>query len=290
MAMGPMEYFGQSNFLKGGISFADKITTVSETYAREIMGSQGCGLEGVLRTRAKDVTGILNGVDYDIWSPSIDKLIRHRYNLSNLSGKRENKIELLAEAGLPLRTESPLVGVISRLIEQKGVKLIVNAAERIFEMDLQMIVLGSGDTRLEQELKLLESEYKDKLKIYLKFDESLAHRIEAGADVFLMPSLFEPCGLNQMYSLKYGTPPIVHKVGGLADTVVDYSPDTDSGTGFVFEEFTEAAMVSAIKRAVHLYSKRRKWTKLMKNGMKQDFSWNKSAAKYVALFNSNTKN
>lgn len=283
-SMGPMEFYDETSFLKGGISFADKITTVSETYAKEIQGAQGFGLEEILLTRTKDVSGIVNGVDYSIWAPSTDKLIPHRYLLSNLSGKKMNKIELLNQCGLPVRTETPLIGMVSRLVEQKGLQLIINAASQLFSKDIQMIILGTGDKKIEQQLKVLESNFSDKLKVFLKFDEKLAHTIEAGADFFLMPSIFEPCGLNQMYSLKYGTPPVVHSVGGLADTVVDYDSQTEQGTGFVFKDFTETAMMKAIQRAIELFPKKRKWTKLMKNGMRQDFSWNNSAQKYLELF------
>jgi len=283
-ATNQLEYYDESNFLKGGISFADKITTVSEAYAREIQRALGCGLEGVLRERTKDVVGILNGVDYSIWSPSSDKNIPHRYNISNLSGKRKNKVELLNRSKLPIHEGTPLIGMVGRLVEQKGLRLVIEGSEELFEMNLQLIILGTGDKAIEQELKKLELRHGRRLKVYLKFDEKLAHEIEAGADIFLMPSLFEPCGLNQMYSLKYGTPPIVHKVGGLADTVSEFEESTGIGTGFVFEDFSVEAMIQSIGRAVRLYSKKRKWTKLMKNGMKQDFSWNKSAEKYSQLF------
>lgn len=282
--MGEMEFYGEMNFLKCGITYADKITTVSETYAREIQGEQGCGLDGILQSRSKDIHGILNGVDYKIWSPSIDRLIPYRYRSSNLSGKKMNKVELLNQVELPVRMETPLIGMVSRLVEQKGMKLLLEVADQIFYMNLQMIILGTGDKQIEQELRTLQSKYPDRLRVYLSFDEELAHKIEAGADIFLMPSLFEPCGLNQMYSLKYGTPPIVHKVGGLADTVVNYDEGTGEGTGFVFEQFTSDVLVSTIKRAISVYPKRKKWTKLMKNGMKKDFSWNAAAKKYEELF------
>ncbi len=283
-ATAPLEYYGDLNFLKSGIYFADKITTVSETYAREIQGERGCGLEGVLRTRAKDIVGILNGVDYSVWSPSKDKLIPFRYRETSLTGKRNNKAALLKDSGLPVQEKIPLFGMVSRLTEQKGVQLVVEAAEQLFSLNIQLIILGTGDKKLEQSLKSLAKQYRAKLKVYLKFDEKLAHLIEAGSDIYLMPSLFEPCGLNQMYSLKYGTPPIVHKVGGLADTVLDYDEETGEGTGFVFEKFKVEPMMSAINRAINLFAQKRKWTKLMKNGMKQDFSWNKSALKYCELF------
>lgn len=284
--LGPLEFFGQSNFLKAGILFADKITTVSETYAREIQENLGCGLEGVLKTRKSDLVGIINGVDYKIWSPSIDKNIKFRYSEINLSGKRKNKAELLKKAGLSSRNNAPLIGMITRLVEQKGIQLVIEGCEQLFALNLQLIILGSGDKLFERELINLERKYSKVLKVFLKFDEHLAHMIEAGSDIYLMPSQFEPCGLNQMYSLKYGTPPVVHKVGGLADTVSDYNELTGEGTGFVFEEFSVKSMMAALARAVNLYSKKRKWTKLMKNGMQQNFSWTNSAKKYVQLFES----
>jgi len=279
-----LEFYGETNFLKGGISFADKITTVSETYAREIQDSLGCGLEGVLRSRSKDLSGIVNGVDYSVWSPNIDKNLKFRYRDSNISGKRKNKVELLSDANLPVREDALLVGMVSRLVEQKGLRLIIEGSKQLFAMNLQLIILGSGDKQIEQDLLRLEKQYPDRFKLYLKFDERLAHMIEAGADIFLMPSLFEPCGLNQMYSLKYGTPPVVHRVGGLADTVIDYDEISGEGTGFVFEKFNVQSMIVALARAVTLFGKKRKWTKLIKNGMKQDFSWKTSAQKYINLF------
>lgn len=285
-ATAPMEFCGESNFLKGGISFADKIIAVSETYAQEIQGSLGCGLEGVVRGRANDVLGILNGVDYSIWSPETDEKIAVRYQMGNLTGKRKNKMALLNELGLKFRDDVPLVGMVSRLVEQKGLNLVIEGADKLFALDLQLVILGSGDKNIESELKRLESEYKTKMKVKLRFDETLAHKIEAGSDMYLMPSLFEPCGLNQMYSLKYGTPPIVHKVGGLADTVIDYNESLRNGTGFVFDEFTVDSMITAIERAIQLYSKKRKWFMLEKNGMAQDFSWRRSAGKYQELFES----
>ena len=219
IASGGMESYGQTNFLKGGISFSDKIVAVSQTYAREIQNDQGCGLESLLKKRAKDLSGIINGVDYSVWNPNKDKYIFANYRISNLSGKKVNEIELLNEIGLPLRSQVPLIGMVTRLVEQKGIGLILKSAQKLFENNIQMVILGTGEKKLEHELAALSNKYPDKLKIFLKFDEVLAHKIEAASDIFLMPSMFEPCGLNQMYSHKYGTPPVVHNVGGLADTV-----------------------------------------------------------------------
>ncbi len=288
-ATAPLEFYGEINFLKGGICFADKITTVSKTYAVEIQGELGCGLEGVLRGRSKDIVGIGNGVDYSVWSPAKDKLLPFQYRETNLTGKSKNRAALLKRTGLPNRKGMPLFGMVSRLVEQKGLGLIIEAAEQLFSLNLQLIILGTGDKKTELALKSLEKKHADKLKVYLEFDEKLAHLIEAGSDIYLMPSLFEPCGLNQMYALKYGTPPVVHKVGGLADTIIDYNEKAEEGTGFVFDDFKSGAMMQSIERAIKLFGKKRKWTKLMKNGMKQDFSWDKSAQKYSELFEAMVK-
>jgi len=285
-ATAPFEFYGKVNFLKAAIIFADRITTVSPRYSEEIQSSEelGCGLRGVLRERSSHLTGILNGVDYATWSPSRDKSIPYTYHVNNLSGKRMNKVELLGSAGLPIRTKAPLIGIISRLVDQKGFDLIAKAAERLFALNIQMILLGTGEEKYHRLFVELEKKYPDKLRAYLTFDEKLAHRIEAASDIFLMPSRFEPCGLNQLYSLKYGTVPVVREVGGLADTVIDYNPETGEGTGFVFCKYTPEAMLGAVQRAVALFEKKRLWTKLMKAGMRQDFSWKRSAQKYNQLF------
>jgi starch synthase len=195
-----------------------------------------------------------------------------------------DKVELLNDSSLPIRDKTPLVGIISRLVDQKGFDLVAEAADRILAMNLQMIVLGTGDEKYHRLFSELEHKYPDKIKAYITFDDVLAHRIEAASDVFLMPSRFEPCGLNQMYSLKYGTVPLVREVGGLADTVVDFDPSTGEGTGFVFKEYTADALVSTLKRAVDTYSRRRVWTKIMKSAMLQDFSWKRSAERYAELY------
>ncbi len=285
---GALEFYEKSNFLKGGLILADKITTVSERYAEEIQSDDefGCGLEGVLADRSEDLIGIVNGVDYALWSPQKDKKIPSKFNLSNLSGKRTCKVELMGKAGLPIRDKVPLVGMVTRLTSQKGVDLLVEAAEEVFDMDLQMIILGNGDEEYHEALKQLEVEYPDRLKVYLEFNDELAHSIVAGSDIYLMPSKYEPCGLNQLYALKYGTVPVVRKVGGLADTVVDYDADTGTGTGFVFEEYTAEAFVEGLKRAVELFKRRQLWVKLLKAGMRQDYSWKSSASKYSALYDS----
>ena len=284
-ATGPFEFWGKVSLLKAGILFADKITTVSRTYAREIQTPEfGAGLDGVLAQRAVDIRGIVNGVDYTVWSPSRDKKIFYTYHPANLSGKRMNKVEMLNRAGMPIRDDAPLIGIIGRLVDQKGFDLIAEAADRIFDMNIQMAVLGTGEQRYHDLFTSLQEKHPDKCRGYLTFDDARAHLIEAAADIFLMPSRFEPCGLNQMYSLKYGTIPVVRRVGGLADTVEDYDATTGSGTGFVFDEYTADAMLSALHRAVDLFGHRRAWTKLMKAGMKKDYSWHNTAGRYIELF------
>ncbi len=281
----PFEFYGKVNFLKAAIAYADKITTVSKTYAKEIQTEEfGCGLDGVLRERSEDIIGILNGVDYKIWSTTTDKHINHSYRKQNLSGKKMNKVELLNIAGLPHRNKTPLIGIISRLTDQKGFDLIEKIADKLFKLDIQLVLLGTGEEKYETMFKELEKKYKDKCKAFIKFDNTLAHQIEAASDIFLMPSKYEPCGLNQIYSLRYGTIPIVRKVGGLADTVLPFNDSDGTGTGFVFDSYEANDLYSSVVEAVELYHHKHAWTKLMKNAMSEDFSWKKSAERYIILF------
>lgn len=284
--LGPFEFWGKVNFMKAAIMYASVLNTVSERYAVEIQSSDeyGCGLEGVLRSRNEDLYGIVNGVDYDEWSPSRDKYIPYKYRLSNLAGKKKNKVELIGRLGLPHREQAPLIGIITRLDDQKGLDLIAVAADDIFSLDIQMVVLGTGNKKYHDLLRKLETRYPDKLKALLTYDNEMAHWIEAGADIYLMPSRYEPCGLNQLYSLKYGTPPVVRATGGLADTIKDVDETTGSGTGFVFEKYDPEEMLGALKRAVSMYSRKRSWRAIMKAGMNQDFSWKSSAAGYTELY------
>ncbi len=282
----PFEFYGKANFLKAGIVFADKITTVSPNYAQEIQQDDelGCGLDGVLRERADDLSGILNGVDYSVWSPSRDSSIPHRYHKANLSGKKANRVELLNKCSLPIRDKTPVIGMISRLVDQKGFDLIADAVEQFFRRDVQLVLLGTGDPKYHDLFESLESTYPDKCRAFLTFDDSLAHLIEAGSDIFLMPSRFEPCGLNQMYSLKYGTVPVVRRTGGLADSVIDFDKSTGAGTGFLFDRYEPSAMLGAIDRAIAAFGKRRVWTRMMKTGMTVDNSWGTVAKSYGELF------
>lgn len=285
-ATGPLEFWGMVNFMKSAIVYADVISTVSPHYAIEIQssGDFGCGLEGVLRTRHNDIHGILNGADYNEWSPTRDRYISHKYHTANLTGKNENKIELMNRLKLPYRETAPLIGMITRLADQKGLDLIAAAADELFTLNLQMVILGTGEQKYHDLLAQLEKKYPDKLKVVLAYDNELAHWIEAGADAYLMPSRYEPCGLNQIYSLKYGTVPIVRATGGLVDTIFDVDLSLKTGTGFVFEEYHPARLVEAVRQVVDLFPRKRIWRRIVKDGMKQDFSWMSSAKKYVDLY------
>jgi starch synthase len=285
--MSPFEYWGKVSFLKAGICFADKINTVSETYAREIQQSNeyGYGMEGILRERSSDLWGILNGVDYDIWNPSTDSLIPFNYSADNLEGKRKNKMALIELAGLPFpEGDVPLIGIISRLADQKGFDLIAEIGEKLMELDLQIVLLGTGEKKYHDLFGALNAKYPDKISANLTFDNKLAHLIEAGADMFLMPSRYEPCGLNQIYSLKYGTVPIVRKTGGLADTVRDCSENRNNGNGFVFAGYDSERLYAAVVRAVNIYHDQRAWRKLMLKGMSEDYGWEKSARRYMRMY------
>ncbi len=277
---------GSFNFLKAGILYADVITTVSPTYAREIISSDeyGAGLSATLKKRKKDVYGILNGVDYSIWSPENDKFIPVPYNIQTIESKYENKKALLKYFGLTYDENIPVVAQISRLAEQKGFDLIEEIIDEMMKLDIQYIVLGTGDPKYEEMLEKVKKKYPKKVGIHIGFSEELAHLIEAGADIFLMPSRYEPCGLNQMYSLRYGTVPIVRKTGGLADTVEEFNPKTGRGTGFLFEKYSGGDLLKALKKALSVYKNKKAWIKLMKNGMTKDFSWNASAKKYIELY------
>jgi starch synthase len=286
--MGPFEYWSDINLMKAAILYADHITTVSPTYAREIKSAEqyGMGLEGVLAKRSDNLSGILNGVDYKIWSPRKDRLIPHKYFIANLSGKKKNKLELLKRCGFPIRTEQPLIGMISRLDPQKGFDLIEEIIDDIMKLPMQMVLLGTGHENYHQLFMKTGKKYPDRFKPFLEFDNRLAHLIEAGSDMFLMPSRYEPCGLNQLYSLKYGTVPIVRKTGGLADTVINFDEIAKKGNGFVFEDYEPTSLLKTIKRAVGMFSKKRMWYKIVKSGMAEDFSWSASAAKYIELYQS----
>jgi starch synthase len=283
----PFEYWGKVNFMKVGIETADLVSTVSETYAREIQSGPeyGCGLEGVLGIRAGDLHGIVNGIDYDEWDPETDPLISSRFSAVDLAGKLACKTALLRSMGLRKRKgRVPLIGIISRLADQKGFDLIGEAIGEIAKQDLQLVVLGTGQLKYHELFQNISKLHPDKIAVKLAFDNRLAHQIEAGADMFLMPSKYEPCGLNQLYSMRYGTVPIVRATGGLADTVTDYDIQTDTGTGFTFRDYTPAAMMAAIERALISYADSERWHRLVVRDMSQRWSWEKSASKYMQLY------
>ena len=281
-----LEFYGQINYLKAGMLFADAITTVSPRYAAEIeTPAFGEGLDGVLRTRRGRLRGILNGIDEAAWNPATDPHLPARYDAHDLRGKAICKASLQAELGLAVRADVPLLGMVSRLAEQKGLDLLATALpEALVGSDTQLAVLGSGDEHYERLLGGLAARFDKRVALRIGFDEGLAHRIEAGADVFLMPSRFEPCGLNQLYSLRYGTVPVVHATGGLDDTVVEFDPVTGVGTGFKFTSYTPEAFLQALERAIRNRRHRALWARLMANGMVQDFSWNRAAQEYRRLY------
>jgi len=281
-----LEFHGRLNFLKSGILFADALTTVSRYYARQILTSQeGMGLHEVLSYRRRALTGILNGIDEHAWDPSQDLIIAERYGPDNLSGKAVCKRALQVRLGLEQSDSTPLVGIVSRLAEEKGTGLIAEAFDWIMGLGVQVALLGNGSPRYHGFFEEMNHQYHGRVSCILGFDERLAHQIYAGADMFLMPSMTEPCGLSQMYALRYGTVPVVRRTGGLADTVRDYaSPTSHAATGFTFDPFACEAMVEALQRAVRLYPDRPRWQRLMRNGMTEDFSWEKSALEYVKLY------
>jgi starch synthase len=281
-----MEFFGKVNFLKGGIVFSDYITTVSRRYSQEIQTLEyGFGLDGVLRGRAATVTGILNGVDYSEWDPASDKFIAAKYTTDDLSGKAECKRDLLAQFGMPeANLKLPVIGIISRFAAQKGFDLLTQITDRLAREEMILVVLGSGDKAYEELFRRLAQQFPQKIAIKVAYDDALAHKIEAGADMFLMPSRYEPCGLNQIYSLRYGTVPIVRATGGLDDTVEPWEPKTARGTGFKFWDYTGDALLASIRQALAAFKDRHDWETLMRNGMSRDFSWNASAREYVRVY------
>lgn len=283
-----VEFYGQLSFLKAGLYFSDRITTVSPTYAREIQTlSQGGGLDGLLRHRAHDLSGILNGVDYAVWNPASDTLIDSRYSSTRLAGKLACKEALQKRFNLPPKSDALLFGVVSRLTEQKGLDLLLGGVPEIVKRGGQLVVFGTGDPALENGLKRAAHTHPESVAVELGFDETLAHTIVAGSDVIGVPSRFEPCGLTQLYALAYGSLPLVHCVGGLADTVVDASLENladDLATGFVFERFEPSSLAAAIRRAFALYGRRTDWKATQRRAMRQDFGWGASAEQYLNLY------
>ena len=268
-----------------GILFADVINTVSERYAQEILTPEyGERLDPILAQRRNRLFGILNGIDYEFWNPATDPHIAANYDLASLDRRVENKLALQREARLPVGAETPLIGMVSRLADQKGFDILAEALGELMKLDLQFVLLGTGERRYHHIFAQVAEEHPDKAAIFLRFDPALARRIYAGSDMFLMPSRFEPCGLGQMIAMRYGSVPIVRSTGGLADTVEDYDPATGRGNGFIFEEYSAEALLGAVKRALDAYRREDAWRKLMERGMRADFSWAVSARKYVELY------
>ena len=288
-----LEYYGQCSFIKGGLVYADVITTVSPSYAREICESPGgMGLEGLLARRQEHLVGIINGIDNSTWNPATDPRLKHNYDVGSLHKKALNKADLQRQLGLQVRDDCPLLGFVGRLAEQKGLELILPVLKQVLASPAQLVVLGTGDRDYEQRLRELAATQADSMSVVLAYNEDMAHRIEAAADIFLMPSLFEPCGLNQLYSLRYGTLPVVREVGGLADTVVDADERAlaaDEATGFVFQQPTPADFLQAVHRAIALWRDSDSWRRMQRTAMAQDFSWHSSADRYLELYSAALK-
>jgi starch synthase len=283
-----VEFYGQLSFMKAGLYYANHITTVSPTYAREIQTEElGFGMQGLLAHRSKLLTGILNGIDLDVWNTTTDSYLHHHYGAEDLSGKAANKRALQQHMGLQLDADIPLFGLVGRFTQQKGLDIVLDAAETLISLPAQLVLLGGGDIEMQRTAIALAQQYPGQLAVHIGFDEHLAHLIEAGADVFLMPSRFEPCGLNQMYSQHYGTIPVVHATGGLIDTVIDFNPATlaqGKASGFVFKRSNGVNLLATAYRAVIAYKDKEVWQALQKNCMSKDFSWKGSAKAYFDIY------
>jgi starch synthase len=280
-----VEFYGQMSCLKAGIAGADVITTVSPRYAREITTEEfGAGLDGLLRYRQNDLFGILNGVDYDEWNALNDPNLKQTYSADTLEGKLANKVALQKELGLPANESAPLFGSISRLVEQKGIDILLGALEEMLSTNLQFVLLGAGDAPFERAFEHLARRFPSQVAVRFGYNEGLAHRIEAGCDFFLMPSRFEPCGLNQMYSLRYGTVPIVRRTGGLDDTVTDVQDDTEKANGIKFGEYSAHALAKAIRKALALFDEKELLKHFQLNGMAKDFSWDRTVGEFLKVY------
>lgn len=283
--MGPYELYEKFCFLKAGISFSEIVTTVSPTYAEEIRTEEfGCGLEGVLLSRKKDLYGIINGINNKLWNPALDKLIFRNYNFKSFGEKIRNKKELLRNLKLEFSENTPLLGIVSRFAWQKGFELFEPIIDKLAEKNLQIIALGEGEEKYEKYFRSISDKYPGKIKSFIEYNNELAHKITAASDIFLMPSKYEPCGLNQIYSLQYGTVPVVRKTGGLADTVKDADENPETGNGFTFSGFDSNQFYNAIERALSCFKDKSRWLKIVDRGMKEDFSWNNSASKYIEIY------
>lgn len=281
----PFELNNLFCFIKTGIGYGDLVTTVSPTYAKEIQTPEyGAGLEGVLAERKDDLFGIINGINSEIWNPEKDKLIPFNYSFHNIGDKLKNKKALLKKANLEFSENTPLLGIVSRFAWQKGFELFEPIIDKLLSKNLQIIALGEGESKYENYFKGISKKYTEKFAVYIEYNNELAHQITASSDIFLMPSKYEPCGLNQMYSLNYGTIPVARKTGGLADTVKDIDEFGETGNGFTFTDFDSKQLLDAVERALHCYKDKEKWKKIMQVGMNEDFSWNNSAKKYLEIY------
>jgi len=286
----PVEFDGEISFLKTAINFSDVINTVSNTYAKEILTPEyGEGMEEILNERKNDLYGILNGVDYSAWDPEIDKFLPYQYSLNNLENKKRNKEHLLSSFKLKFDKKIPLIGIVSRMVVQKGFDIFEEVSAELMKLNAQWIILGSGEDKYEEMFRKLQESNPEKVAVYIGFNNELSHLVEAGSDMFLMPSHYEPCGLNQIYSLKYGTVPIVRKTGGLADTVHDWDEFNkdrkETGNGFSFSEYNGDYLLKTVQRAIELFNNKNVWEKIQLNGMKENFSWENSAKTYLDIYN-----
>jgi starch synthase len=279
-----VEFYGQVSFMKAGIVYADVLNTVSETYSREIQTPEfGEGLDGILRKRARDLFGIVSGINYHEFDPATDPRIYKTYDSASTDRKKDNKYALQRELGLPI-SERPLIGMVSRLVDQKGLDILLESIHRILSMDVQFVLLGTGDPHYEGAFQSVKERYPDKTAAIIGFSGVLAQKIYAASDMFLMPSRYEPCGLGQLIAMRYGSVPIVRRTGGLQDTVLDYDADSGSGSGFVFWHYSADDLAGAVSRAVNVYNDKSAWKSLVVNVMQRDFSWNRSAALYTELY------
>jgi len=287
--MDKLEFWGKLNFLKAGLVYSDYITTVSERYSEEIQTEEyGAGLNGLLNERKNSVMGILNGIDYKVFSPNTDEVIAKKYSLKTISNKMDNKKFLLKQCGMRRKSGAPVLGIISRLVDQKGFDILAEVIDKVLQHNIQLIVLGTGEQKYHKLLSEMQEKYPTKMSVQLKYDGKLAQYIYAGSDMFLMPSKYEPCGLGQLISLRYGTIPIVRETGGLADTIVDFDLakdfEQDQGNGFVFSSYDGKELYKTLLRAINTYADEKAWKKLVSNAMKCDFSWKASAKKYSQLY------
>ena len=280
-----LEYYGKFSLLKGGLIFSDVLTTVSPTYAKEIQTQEyGCGMEGILQARGSDLYGVLNGIDYELWDPATDKYIHKNYSLQNIEDKEENKKAFLAELGIKAKKDTPLIGTVGRLAHQKGFDLLADILDDLCKMDIAFVLLGTGEEKYHKIFQAVAKKHKSNTSINLLFDAALAQKIYASSDIFLMPSRYEPCGLGQLISFKYGTVPVARRTGGLADTVFEFNSKTKDGNGFVFVDPSPQELMKAIKRAIGVYSDKKAWSGLVHKIAAYDYSWDKSAGEYLKIY------